>query len=88
MSVDIPPQFLPFVQKTIAAGRFESESAMLGEALRLLQEQEELRHAIEKGFDQIERGECIELSEEELEEYFEGLVRHGEERASVKRNVG
>ena len=75
MSIDIPPQFLPFVQKAIAAGRFESESAMLGEALRLLQEQEELRQAVQGGFDQIERGECIELNEEELDEYFEGLVQ-------------
>ena len=85
MSVDIPARYVPFVQGELASGRFESEGELIGEALRLLQEESELRQAIQQGFDQISRGECIELDEDELDEYFDALVRRAEEKASTNR---
>lgn len=88
MRIDIPAESLLFVHRAIASGRFESERAMLGAALQLLQEQEDLRQAVQNGFDQIERGECIEFDEEGLDEYFEGLVQRAERRAAVKGNSG
>jgi putative addiction module CopG family antidote len=80
MSVEIPPQFLPFVQQSIASGRFESESAILTEALTLLAVREKERKLVQKGFDQIERGECIELDDEGLTRFFEDIMREGRER--------
>jgi putative addiction module CopG family antidote len=80
MSVDIPEQFVPFVQRSIASGRFESESAMLTEAFRLLALRERELKLVEEGFDQIERGECIELDDEGLDKFFEDIMREGRER--------
>ena len=85
MSVDIPSEYLPFVKKAVASGRYQSEEAVIGQALKLLSEQEELRQTIRQGFDQISRGECLELDEEELDDYFEALIHRAEERASAKR---
>jgi len=85
MSLEIPSQYLPFVRETLASGRFESEGALIGEALRLLQERLELRQSIQEGFDQINRGECIELDEDELDDYFEALIQRAQEKVSASR---
>jgi len=85
MSIDIPAEYVPFVQKAIASGRFESEGALVGEAIRLLREQEELRQSIQRGFDQISRGESVELDEEQLDEYFDALIERAEATASARR---
>jgi len=87
MSVDIPNEHLSYVQEAVASGRFKSETALVGEALRLLREQEELPRTIQHGFDQISQGECIELDEEELDEYFDALIQGSKESASTKRTA-
>ena len=69
MSVDIPPHFLPFVQKAIASGRYESEGAMIGERLKLLALRERELELVQKGFDDIERGDYIELDDEGLAKF-------------------
>ena len=40
MTVQIPTDFESFVQNIIARGSFQTETQVVGEALRLLQEQE------------------------------------------------
>ena len=87
MSVDIPDEHLSYVQEAVASGRFKSESDLVGEALRVLREQEELRQTIQRGFDQINRGDCIALDEEELDEYFDALIQRSTERVSAKRTA-
>ena len=80
MNVDIPPQFIPFVQQSIASGRFESESAMLTEALNLLVLRERELELVRKGFEDIERGDYFEFDDEGLAKFFEDIKREGRER--------
>jgi putative addiction module CopG family antidote len=84
MSIDIPPQYLPFVQQAVASGRFESESALVGEALRLLQQRhDQLKQAVQRGFDQIDRGESFEIDDDDqLHRFFEDIMR--EARAEIE----
>lgn len=56
MSVDIPVELAPFVERLIAERRFLNESEVLTEGLRLLQSQENLRAAVRQGFAQLDEG--------------------------------
>ena len=53
MTVDIPPEFEQYVQSVIDSGKCQTESEVVGQALRLLQEIDErrrqLREEIEAG---------------------------------------
>ena len=50
MTVEIPADLAPFVQRLIAERRFLTEGDVLAEGLRLLQSQEALRAAVREGF--------------------------------------
>jgi putative addiction module CopG family antidote len=56
MSIDIPAELAPFVERLIAERRFLTESEVLAEGLRLLQSQETLRAAVRQGFAQLDEG--------------------------------
>jgi putative addiction module CopG family antidote len=56
MSIDIPAELAPFVERLIAERRFLSESEVFAEGLRLLQSQEALRAAVRQGFAQLDEG--------------------------------
>jgi putative addiction module CopG family antidote len=59
MTVDIPADLEPFVQRLIAERRFLTESDVLSEGLRLLQAQESLRNAVRQGFAQFDEGSVV-----------------------------
>jgi Arc/MetJ-type ribon-helix-helix transcriptional regulator len=75
MSVDIPPQYLPFVQDAIASGRFESESALVGEAIELLLQRERERKLVEEGLDELDRGEYLEFDDDGLKRFLDDVQR-------------
>jgi putative addiction module CopG family antidote len=56
MTVDMPAELAPFVERLIAERRFLTESEVLAEGLRLLQSQETLRAAVRQGFAQLDEG--------------------------------
>lgn len=60
MNVQIPSDFVPFVQRLLAERRFGSEQDLLEESLRLLQKQETLRREIQKGIDELDEGMGID----------------------------
>lgn len=59
MTVDIPADLAPFVERLIAERRFLTESEVLAEGLRLLQSQESLRAAVRNGFAQLDEGRSV-----------------------------
>ena len=63
MTVDIPADLAPFVQRLIAERRFLTEGDVLAEGLRLLQSQEALRAAIRGGFAELEEGRFVAADE-------------------------
>ena len=73
-----------FVKAGIRSGRFSDASEAVREGLRLLEQRDKedkakiewLRAAAKGGFDQLDRGEGIELaSEEDLDEFFEEITK-------------
>ncbi len=91
MSVDIPADMLPFVQSMIVSGGFRSETEVVGEALRLMQERqrrlEELRAEIQPSLERLDRGECIELDQEGLNAFFEDIKTRGRARQESRRDL-
>ena len=89
MSVDIPTDLQPFVQSMIAGGSFHSETEVVGEALRLLQNRqrrlEELRAEIQPALDRLDRGEYIELDDEGLKAFFEEIKAEVDEELAAEQ---
>ena len=63
MTVDIPADLAPFVQRLIAERRFLTEGDVLAEGLRLLQSQEALRAAVRDGFAELDEGRSLPADE-------------------------
>ena len=60
MKINVPPEFELFVTSLVARRRFLSENEVLMESLRLLQAKETLTEEIQKGFEQIDEGRCVD----------------------------
>ena len=90
MKVDIPAEFLPFVQESIASGRYASAEAILDAALALLKRRyDSIRENVQRGFDEVDRGECYELAnDEELHQFFEEVKREANAELPARENVG
>jgi antitoxin ParD1/3/4 len=90
MTLSFPPDLEQFVQGELASGRYESVDAVVCEGLRLLQERERrleaLRQDIDAGLDQVNRGEVIELEDEEAQRaFFEDIKTRGRQRRNAKQ---
>ncbi len=90
MTVEIPSEFQRFVNQVIGSGSYTTESEVVGDALRLLQQRrqriEELRREIQPALDQLDRGEGIELkNEEELRLFFEDIKERGQRRLDAEQ---
>ncbi len=75
MSVDIPTELLPYVRDVIASGQYPSESALVGEAIRLLRERDKDRKLIEAGLDELDRGDYLEFDDAELQQFLQNAQR-------------
>ncbi len=63
MSIDIPADFNPIVQKLIADGRFRDEKEVIVEGLRLIVARESLYADIQAGIKDLDAGNRIDASE-------------------------
>jgi antitoxin ParD1/3/4 len=89
MSSPLPPDLETFVQQEVASGNYPSPEEVISEGLRLLRERKvyELRREIDAGLAQIERGEGIELKDDEvLREFFEDIRLRGRERLQASQS--
>lgn len=59
MSAGIPSDYGVTVQKMIADGKFQNESEVIAEGIRLVVAREQLHADIQAGIDQLDRGEGI-----------------------------
>ncbi len=78
MSPVIPAEFVPFVTRELASGKYRCEADVVSAALRLLEAREQkldaLRADLQVGIDQLERGEYVEIrNEEDKRAFIEGL---------------
>ena len=81
MNVSLTPQLEKLVSDRVESGRYNSASEVVREALRLLQERDEvrevqlqgLRSKIAEGLDSLDRGNWVDG-----EEFFQGLQQREE----------
>jgi len=79
----LPSELQHFVEQELASGRYRSRDEVICEGLRLLRERRryELRREIDVGLQQLDRGEGIELEDEQaLKAFFEDIKQRGRER--------
>jgi antitoxin ParD1/3/4 len=70
MQIALTPALDQMVREKVASGLYESPSEVIREALRLMAGQDSgmdwLRKEAALGFEQLEAGECLEISREEF----------------------
>jgi putative addiction module CopG family antidote len=86
----LPPDLEQFVLDQLAAGKYQSSSDVLCDAVRLLRDRElrraELQREIDRGIGQLDSGEYVELSSDaELQAFFDEAAVRGQQRTSTKR---
>ena len=75
MSISLAPELEDLIHKKVESGRYDSVSDVVSKALRLLEEQEQLRavgleeikHEIALGLKDLDEGRSLPLNDETLE---------------------
>jgi Arc/MetJ-type ribon-helix-helix transcriptional regulator len=91
MPLEPPEELERYLDDAVAKGDFESREALLAEAVRLHRDRAAklkwLRDEIQKGIDEIDRGEYITINnEEEHREYWAAIRRQVLEEREVGVN--
>ncbi len=74
----IPPDLQQFVDHQLASGHYGSAEELICAGLKLLHQ---LRGEIQAGLDELDRGEGIEIEDEQsLRAFFEDIKSRGRER--------
>lgn len=92
MNVSLTPELENLVNEKVSSGLYNSASEVVREALRLLQEQDELkrirldefRKEIKAGADELRQGRF--KSYETADELIDDIEKRGKERLAAKRN--
>ena len=63
MSIEIPGDYSPVVQKLIAEGKFPDEAAVVAEGLRLIVLREQLDEDVQAGLDDLDAGRRVEAGQ-------------------------
>ena len=93
MNVSLTPTLEELVQRKVATGLYNSASEVIREALRLLEERDEmrkmrlgtLRKEISVGLDQLERGEVSEYHDRSLNTLATDIKAKGRKRLAAKK---
>ena len=71
MNVGISSENAQFLQAQVASGSFATPEEALDAAVNLLRRHEAWRAKIQRGCDQLDRGEYLEFDDDGLAEYFQ-----------------
>ncbi len=93
MNVSLTPMLEELVQRKVATGLYNSASEVIREALRLLEERDELRKVrvgtlrkeISVGLDQFDRGEVSEYDDRSLDTLAADIKAKGRKRIAAKK---
>ena len=94
MNISLTPELERLVQEKVASGLYNSASEVIRESLRLLHERdrirdirlEELRKEIQKGINQLERGEYEVYETDELGTLVSEIQRKGKAKNSQPKD--
>jgi antitoxin ParD1/3/4 len=88
MNFELDAHWTRFIADSVDSGRYPSPTDVVREALSLLQQHQQqldlLRAEIDKGLDDLDRGDYIELDEAGLRDYLTDVGRRGRERLERK----
>ena len=87
MNVSLTPELEKIVAERVGSGRYASASEVIREALRLLEERDQLnqlRQEVRLGLEQLEQGRHRPLDDQALER----IKRHGRERTAAAQHKG
>ena len=85
MSVVLTPEVEAMIRQRVESGRYQDANAVVGDALRLLEEHERsehLRALLAVGLEEAQRGELVEVTPElfdEIDRRVEEMFQRGEE---------
>ena len=89
MSSPLPPDVQQFVSEQLASGRYRSADEVVVDGLRALQDlkrlQEEFRHEVQLGVEQLDRGEGRSIERDQLRAFFDQLQARGRARYEASR---
>ena len=89
ITANIAPEFEEFVYGAVAAGKYGSPEEVVSEGLRLLREREieALRTEIDLGIQQIDRGDVVEVDDEQSHTaLLEDIKSHGRRRLAAEQS--
>lgn len=78
MAIELSPELQCVVQRLLATQRYESEFQVVSEALRLLEQREQLRNEIAESIAELDRGQRIS-ADEVFEEMYAKITAAGSE---------
>lgn len=91
MTVEISADLQQFVHQVIDNGIYKNENDVVDQALRLLQQRqkkiEELKREVQPALDELDRGEGIELDENELDAFFENIKATGKAELDAEQKT-
>ena len=81
MTMNLSPDLVQFINDRVAAGSYPTEEAVLRAAFGLLEKREQLLARIDRGTEELRRGDSIKLeSDEDWDRFFEDIKQRGTER--------
>lgn len=88
MNINLGTQWEEFIALYVRSGRYLSASEVVREGLRMLQEREQIRQVrldqlrkeINRGIEQLDRGEYLEVDEDGLKRYLDDVKNRGRRR--------
>ena len=86
LTLNLPSQFEAMIRERVESGRYPDATAVVEEALRLLDERDRLewlRAEVAKGFEELDRGEGVLYTPELMER----LKREAEETVRLGRPI-
>jgi putative addiction module CopG family antidote len=71
MAIEITPEVESLINGIYAGGQYSSETEVIATALQLLQQREQLRRDLQRGCDELDRGERLGADEVFADSLFE-----------------
>lgn len=93
MNINLGTQWEEFIAAHLQGGRYLSASEVVRDGLRLLQEREQMRQArldqlrteVDKGLEQLDRGEYIEVGRQGLSKHLARVKTQGRQRLAIEK---